>query len=60
MSADTYTVLEVADKMGLNRSATYEALKRGEIPHLRIGRLRIIPRQAFDSWWNSAGEANDG
>ncbi len=30
------------------RTATYDALRRGELPHIRIGRKILIPEDAFD------------
>jgi excisionase family DNA binding protein len=44
----TLTVEEVGSYLGLGRSATYEALRRGDIPHLRIGRRFLVPRAALD------------
>jgi excisionase family DNA binding protein len=32
----------------LGRSSTYDALKRGDIPSVRIGRRILIPRAALD------------
>lgn len=32
----------------LGRTATYEALRRGELPHIRLGRKILIPEDAFD------------
>lgn len=32
----------------LGRSATYEAIKRGEIPSVRIGRRILVPREALE------------
>jgi excisionase family DNA binding protein len=41
---DVLTVEEVAKVLRLGRSAAYEAVRRGEIPSLRIGRRLIIPK----------------
>lgn len=38
---------DVAAYLGIGRSATYEAIRRGDLPHLRIGRLLRIPRAAL-------------
>ena len=38
---------EVARELKLSRNATYEALKRGEIPHVKIGKLIRIPRSSL-------------
>ena len=38
-----YTVEEVAEVLGTGRTATYDAVRRGEIPSIRIGRFYRIP-----------------
>jgi excisionase family DNA binding protein len=43
----TLTVEEVAQVLGLSRSATYEAIARGEIPSLRFGRRIVVTRRAL-------------
>lgn len=34
---------ETGKQLGLGREATYEAAKRGEIPTVQIGRLKLVP-----------------
>jgi len=34
---------ELQELLGLKRSAVYEAMKRGELPSLRIGRRLYVP-----------------
>lgn len=43
----TYSVEEAADLLGISRAFAYEAVNRGEIPHLRMGRRILIPRSAL-------------
>jgi excisionase family DNA binding protein len=43
----TFSVEEVAQMLGLSRSATYEAIARGEIPSLRFGRRIVVTRRAL-------------
>jgi excisionase family DNA binding protein len=43
----TYSVEEAADLLGISRAGAYEAVQRGEIPHLRIGRRILVPRSAL-------------
>lgn len=38
-----FTVREVAKILGVGRNTLYEALRRGELPALRIGRRVLIP-----------------
>ncbi len=40
----TMTVSEAAALIGLSESATYDAVSRGEIPAVRIGRRILIKR----------------
>ena len=42
-----YNVSEVSKLLGLGKSATWEAIWRGEIPHVKVGRRVLVPRQAL-------------
>lgn len=44
----TYTVDEVASLLGICRNMAYEAVKRNEIPSVKIGRRLLVPRAALD------------
>ena len=48
----TLTVNEAARVLGLGRSATYEACRRGELPNRRVGRRILIPVAALIEWLN--------
>jgi len=39
----TITVPEVGRLLGLGRAASYEAVTRGDIPSITIGRRKLIP-----------------
>ncbi len=39
----TLSVNQAADVLGLSRAGTYDAVRRGELPSLRIGRRILIP-----------------
>jgi excisionase family DNA binding protein len=41
----TYTVAEAAEAVGISRNAAYEAVRRGQIPSLRVGGRILIPRE---------------
>jgi excisionase family DNA binding protein len=41
---ETVTVEEAAKILGIGRSCAYEAVHRGEIPSLRVGRRFLIPK----------------
>jgi excisionase family DNA binding protein len=44
----TFTVEEARFRLGLGRSSIYEALRRGDIPYIRIGRRILIPRASLE------------
>jgi len=48
----TYTVEEVAEMLNISRNGTYEAIKRQEIPSIRIGKRIVVPRVAFQQKFN--------
>jgi excisionase family DNA binding protein len=43
-----FTVLEAAQLLGISRSFAYEAVQRGEIPSMRIGRRILVPKAALE------------
>jgi excisionase family DNA binding protein len=51
----TYTVEEVAELLGVSRALAYEAVRRGEVPSLRIGRRILVPRIAIERMVAGAG-----
>ena len=44
----TMTVREAAAALSIGRGLAYEAVKRGEIPAIRVGRHLLIPRRALE------------
>ena len=42
------TVEEVAEVLRIGRTSAYEAVRRGEIPTVKIGRRVIVPRAALE------------
>lgn len=44
----TYTVVEVAEILGIGRNTAYESCRNGEIPTIKIGGRILIPRSAVD------------
>lgn len=43
----TMSVEEVARALGISRAFAYEAVHRGDIPHIKIGRRMLVPRAAL-------------
>jgi excisionase family DNA binding protein len=58
MQRNTLKVAEVSVLLGLSRNATYDAIRRKEIPSIKIGRRIIIPAVAFDRMLDKPGDAN--
>lgn len=52
----TLTVDEAAAHLGIGRNSAYEAIKRGEIPALRIGGRIVVPRAALEQMLAGAGQ----
>jgi excisionase family DNA binding protein len=48
MERQTVTVEEAAKALGIGRAAAYDAVKRGEIPAIRIGRRVVVPRSGLE------------
>lgn len=48
MERRTLTVPEVAETLGISTDSVYLAIRRGEIPALRLGRRLLVPREAID------------
>ncbi len=44
----TMTVPQAAKRLGIGRNAAYQAVRRGEIPAIRIGNRLLVPKRAFD------------
>ena len=49
------TVEETAKELRISRNGAYEAIRRNEIPSIKIGRRIVVPRAALDRMIN--GEA---
>jgi len=43
-----YTVEEAASLLGISRSFAYEAVQKGDIPSMRIGRRILVPKAALE------------
>lgn len=57
----TYTVEEAAELLGISRSSTYEAVRNGSVPALRIGGRWLISKvQQVLSWYSKPSRASRG
>lgn len=55
----TLTVEEAAALLGISRAFAYEAVRRGEIPSIRIGRRVLVPRVALDRLVNGPAAGSE-
>lgn len=44
----TYTIEEAARLLGISRGSAYEAVRRGELPVLKIGKRLLVPRAVLE------------
>lgn len=49
MKRRTLTVAEAAACLGVSRNTAYEAIRRGTVPSIRLGRRILIPTQALEA-----------
>jgi excisionase family DNA binding protein len=47
-----FTVDEVAKILRIGRISAYQAIERGDVPSIRIGRRILIPRAALEQMLN--------
>ena len=51
----TYSVPEAGKLLGLSRNTAYDAVKRKELPTIRLGRKIRVPKAALQRLLDSAG-----
>jgi excisionase family DNA binding protein len=51
------TVPEAARRLGVGRNTLYNAVKRKEVPHIRIGRRVLIPTSALADFLRTSSQA---
>ena len=51
---DIVSVTDVMEMLGVGKSTTYTLLQSNAIPHVRVGRKYIIPKQAVIGFLQSA------
>ena len=54
------SVEEARKQLGLSRGLMYEAIRRGQIPSIRIGRRILIPRAGLERLLEGASGQNEG
>lgn len=53
---DVMTVEECARVLRVSRDCAYNAIRRGQLPAVRVGRHLRIPRITLETWMRRAGE----
>jgi len=48
----TFTVEETAKILGIGRNSAYEAVARGEIPVIKVGKRLLVPKAALEKLLN--------
>ncbi len=54
----TQSVREAARELGIGVNQAYEAVKRGEIPHIKIGKRILVLRKPWLRKLQGDGDAN--
>lgn len=49
---ETWKVLRGAQALGVSEKSMRKLIDEGNVPYLRVGRLILLPRQAFLAWIN--------
>lgn len=55
--SDTYSVDEMAERLGVSRKLVYRMVEQGEIPNIRISNRIVCPKRLFDSWLDECGQS---
>jgi excisionase family DNA binding protein len=55
-----YSVTEVGELLGISRAFAYELVARGELPVIRLGRRRLVPKVALLSLLEAGLDDGDG
>jgi excisionase family DNA binding protein len=59
VDADVLTVGEAAKLLRIGRNALYNAIGRGEVPHVRVGKSIRLSRAALMRFLESCGRSRD-
>ncbi len=54
------TVSEAACRLGIGRNSAYEAVRRGEIPTIRIGKRILVPVSALERLLDGSSDQRIG
>ena len=54
------TVPEAAELLRVHSNHVYELIRRGELPHVRLGRVIRLPRHRLEQWIEEQCGASEG
>jgi excisionase family DNA binding protein len=54
-----YSVAEPGALLGISRAFAYELVARGELPVIRLGRRRLVPKAALSTLVSGGGSPNE-
>jgi excisionase family DNA binding protein len=49
-----YTTAEVSQLLGIGLNKVYELLNQNILPHVKVGRKYLIPKQGLEKWLSSS------
>jgi excisionase family DNA binding protein len=55
-----YTIEQVAEMLGVGRSTAYDAVRRGELPVVRLGRRLLVPKAQLKDLLDGAEPRQNG
>jgi len=55
-----FTVAEAGELLGISRALVYELVARGDLPVIRLGRRRLVPKVALLALVGAGGTAPSG
>jgi len=56
----TLNVKDAAWVLGVSKNSCYQAVLKGELPSIRLGKRILIPSQALKAMLESAGKPKEG
>ena len=59
-SVPLLTVAEAAELLRVHPNHVYELIRRGELPHVRLGRVIRLPRHRLHQWIEGQCSASEG
>lgn len=55
----TYSVKEIADKLGVSVGQAYKLVREDKVPNIKFGKRYIVPIKQFNEWLDSTCKVGD-